>query len=220
MLTPTAEGEIYAIVTHRLFQKVDCAAAKETYGAYMAYYAALVAERRRPAAALPAGRVCRRDGCAYPFHPELVTVLNRKTATIPNFNQTRGALRLLAWAVRQLVGRASADAWLIHPYHLDLAQPQIVEDLTSRLDRPKFRQVIEADIASPLMGTSRTRRKSISRWSSAQAALCAAPGHDDLPAQLDPGHRLGVDPADLLLATVQPDGGDAASLGGGDRPPW
>jgi predicted AAA+ superfamily ATPase len=34
----------------------------------------------------------------YPFHPELLTTLNRKTSTIPNFQKTRGALRLLALA--------------------------------------------------------------------------------------------------------------------------
>jgi hypothetical protein len=44
------------------------------------------------------------------------------------------------------------ETWLIHPHQLDLAEAQIVEDLTSRLDRPKFKQVIEADIVSPMLG--------------------------------------------------------------------
>ncbi len=198
VLTPTAEGEIYAIVTHRLFRKVDCEAAKETYGAYMAYYAALVAK----GADLPQ-RCLRAEyademAAAYPFHPELVMVLNRKTATIPNFNQTRGALRLLAWTVRSLWEEQSADVWLIHPHHLDLAQPQIAEDLTSRLDRPKFRQVIEADIASPLMGTSsHAQELDQPLVDDTEATLRGTPGHDDLPAQLDPGHRLGRRPGRL-----------------------
>ncbi len=214
VLTPTAEGEIYAIVTHRLFLKVDRAAAKETCNAYMAYYAAL----DRKGADLPQ-RCMRAEyatemATAYPFHPELITVLNRKTATIPNFNQTRGALRLLAWTVRRLWEERPEDAWLIHPYHLDLAHPQIAEDLTSRLDRPKFRQVIEADIASPLMGTS-------SHAQELDQPLHAAgkPPYAQRLAttiflhSLTQGIASGVDPADLLLATVQPD-----EQGGGDDP--
>ncbi|OQA44952.1 MAG: hypothetical protein BWY52_01458 [Chloroflexi bacterium ADurb.Bin325] len=214
VLTPAAAGEIYAIVTHRLFKKVDYGAAKETYDAYMAYYAALDGK----GADLP--RRCLRAeyaaemAAAYPFHPELVMALNRKTATIPNFNQTRGALRLLAWTIRNLWNERPDDVWLIHPYHLDLAQPRIAEDLTSRLDRPKFRQVIEADIASPLIGTS-------SHAQEVDEPLVRE--HKPPYAQrlattiflhsLTQGIASGVDPADLLLATVQPDGG-----GAGDEP--
>jgi len=219
VLTPTAEGEIYAIVTHRLFKKVDCEAAKATYGAYMAYYASL----DQKGADLP--RRCLRAGyagemaSAYPFHPELVMVLNRKTATIPNFNQTRGALRLLAWTVRRLWDEQPADAWLIHPHHLDLAQPQIAEDLTSRLDRPKFRQVIEADIASPLMGTSSHAQEVDEPLVREQKPPYAARLATTIFLHsLTQGIASGVDPADLLLATVQPDGGDAGSPGGGDEP--
>ncbi|MFN3337623.1 MAG: hypothetical protein ACK42I_09000, partial [Thermomicrobium sp.] len=38
--------------------------------------------------------------------------------------------------------------WLIHPGDVDLSDPEILEDLTNRLDRPAFKQVAEADIAS------------------------------------------------------------------------
>jgi len=214
VLTPTAEGEIYAIVAHRLFRSVDCEAAKETYETYMAYYAALAAkDADLPQRCLRAGYASEMAS-AYPFHPELVTVLNRKTATIPNFNQTRGALRLLAWTVRRLWAAQPADAWLIHPYHLDLAQPQIAEDLTSRLDRPKFRQVIEADIASPLLGTSSHAQELDGPLVEAQKPPYAGRLATTIFLHsLTQGIASGVDPADLLLATVQPDG-----QGGGDEP--
>jgi len=214
VLTPAAEGEIYAIVTHRLFRSIDRGAAKTACDAYMTYYAAL----DKKGADLP--RRCLRAeyaaemAAAYPFHPELVMFLNRKTATIPNFNQTRGALRLLAWTIRNLWNERPDDAWLIHPYHLDLAHSQIAEDLTSRLDRPKFRQVIEADIASPLIGTSshaqeldepliRERRPPYAGRLATTIFLHS----------LTQGIASGVDPADLLLATIQPDG-----QGSGDEP--
>jgi len=214
VLTPTAEGEIYAIVTHRLFREVDCEAAKETYGAYMTYYAAQAAKGADlPQRCLRAGYVGEM-AAAYPFHPELVMVLNRKTATIPNFNQTRGALRLLAWTIRSLWHERPDDAWLIHPYHLDLAQPQIAEDLTSRLDRPKFRQVIEADIASPLIGTSSHAQELDQPLVAAQKpAYAGRLATTIFLHSLTQGIASGVDLADLLLATVHPDG-----EGGGDEP--
>jgi predicted AAA+ superfamily ATPase len=214
VLTPTTGGEVYAIVTHRLFRSVDCEAAKETYRAYTAYLKALADK----GADLPQ-RCLRAEyvqdmTAAYPFHPELLLVLSQKTATIPNFNQTRGALRLLAWTVRRLWDERPADAWLIHPYHLDLAQPQIAEDLTSRLDRPKFRQVIEADIASPLLGTSSHAQELDGPLVEAQRPPYARRLATTIFLHsLTQGIASGVDPADLLLATVQPDG-----QGGGDEP--
>jgi len=151
---------------------------------------------------------------SYPFHPELLTTLNRKTATIPNFNQTRGALRLLAWTVRNLWEKKPQGAWLIHPYHLELSHPQIAEDLTSHLDRPKFRQVIEADIVSPLLGTS-AHSQEIDQplLSAGKPPYAQRLGTTILLHSLTQGIASGVDPADLTLATLTPDGS-----GGGDDP--
>ena len=82
----------------------------------------------------------------YPFHPEFLTTLNRKTATIPKFQKTRGALRLLALVVRRLWEEKPSDAFLVHLHHIDLSVPDIVSDLTSRLERTAFAAVVEADI--------------------------------------------------------------------------
>ena len=116
-------------------------------------------------------------------------MLNLKVATIPNFQRTRGALRLLAAVVRQL--------WQNQPAQ-DLADPSpprrpgrsqtIIEDLTSRLDRPKFKQVCEADIVSPQWASRRTQPRWTSPGGQRQATLCPARGHDHFPAQPDPGH--------------------------------
>jgi Protein of unknown function (DUF499) len=151
---------------------------------------------------------------AYPFHPELVNTLNRTTATISNFNQTRGALRLLAWTVRHLWEQRPAGVWLIHPYHLDLAQPKIAEDLTARLDRPKFRQVIEADVVSPLAG-SRAHAQELDEplLASGKPPYTQRLATTVFLHSLTQGIASGVDPADLLLATVAPDG-----AGEGDDP--
>jgi len=214
VLTPTAEGEIYAIVTHRLFKTINRSGVKDVLRMYGDYYQSMQEKN----ADLPQ-RSTRHEyqdemQQAYPFHPELLTTLNRKTATIPNFNQTRGALRLLAWTVRNLWQKKPQNAWMIHPYHLDLSQPQIAEDLTSRLDRPKFRQVIESDIVSPLLGTS-AHAQEIDQplLSAGKPPYAQRLGTTIFLHSLTQGIASGADPADLTLATLTPDGS-----GGGDDP--
>jgi hypothetical protein len=98
----------------------------------------------------PLGAYAKPD---HPFHPELLTALNRKTSTIPNFRKTRGVLRPLARVVRALWQEQPGDGCLSAPPHLHLGDDRVAGDRTSRLDRPAFRQVIAADLASPRAGT-------------------------------------------------------------------
>jgi len=148
-LSPTAgEEEIAQILVHRLFKNVDVKVAAEVASYYRSGFERLEAQGATlPVTALQAEYVTLIQK-SYPFHPELLITLNRKTSTIPNFQRTRGALRLLARAIRRVWEQRPADAWLFHIHHLDLSDPAIADDLTSRLDRPRYRQVIEADIAS------------------------------------------------------------------------
>ncbi len=214
VLTPTVETEIPAIVTHRLFRHIDREQAKAVFAAYSGYYTQLFEKNADLPQRCTRAEYLKEFTAAYPFHPELLTTLNHKTATIMNFNQTRGALRLLAWTVRALWQRKPEGTWLIHLHHIDLSQPQIAEDLTSRLDRPKFKQVIEADITSVLPGT-------IAHAQEVDQALVAAdrPRYADRLAttifihSLTQGIASGVDPSDLLLAVLTPD-----AAGGGDDP--
>jgi hypothetical protein len=152
VITPTQEDEIAVIVRHRLFEHVDLALAREIA---RAYHAALAEELERgsdlPANAAQAGYATDIEN-DYPFHPELLRALNEKVGTIPNFQRTRGALRLLARTVRRLWETRPTDAYLIHIHHIDLRDEETLNDLTSRLGRPEFRQVAEADIANPKAG--------------------------------------------------------------------
>src|SRR5690606_16988642 len=148
------ETEIARIVCHRLFENVDPDAARQTAEAFSAYYRKLGDQ----AADLPQ-RALRADYAqeiqqSYPFHPELLRTLSLKTSTIPNFQKTRAALRLPAGTVRQLWKTRPADAWVIATHHLDFSVEEIKDDLTSRLNRPAFRQVIEADISGGQGSTS------------------------------------------------------------------
>ncbi|MBM4430799.1 MAG: ATP-binding protein, partial [Chloroflexi bacterium] len=102
VIRPTEETDIAAIVTHRLFAAVDSEAARQTATAYANGYRRMANQ----GANLPQ-RAIRAEYSAeivahYPFHPELLNTLQRKTSTIPSFQKTRGALRLLARVVRGL----------------------------------------------------------------------------------------------------------------------
>lgn len=214
VLTPTLENEISAIVTHRLFNNVDRQAAQIIFKTYAQYYASLFDKNvDLPQRSLRA-EYQKEFAESYPFHPELLATLNRKTATIPNFNQTRGALRLLAWTVRSLWKEHTPNTWMIHLHNIDLSTPQIAEDLTGRLDRPKFKQVIEADIASVMSGMpAHAQAIDAALITSGKPPFACRAATTIFINSLTQGIASGVDPSDLLLAVITPD-----SQGGGDDP--
>ncbi len=204
VITPTGETEIARIVCHRLFESIDPDAAEETSAAFASYYRKLGDQ----AADLPQ-RALRADYTqeirqSYPFHPELLRTLSLKTSTIPNFQKTRGALRLLARAVRQLWNVRPADAWLIATHHLDLSVEEIKDDLTSRLNRPAFRQVIEADIAGGQGATSHCQEIDRPFTEASKPPYAQRTATGILLHSLTQGVATGVDPAELLLSVLQP----------------
>ena len=205
VITPAAESEVALIVRHRLFESFDESAAIETADSYCSYYGEL-AERGTE---IPE-RVLRADFHEelvknYPFHPELFTVLTLKTATIPQFQRTRGALRLLARMIRQLWETPPADAWTISPIHIDLDNDGILDDLTSRLGRPVFRQVAEADIASDRPGAPAHAEKLDERWIDAgKPPYGRRLATSIFVHSLTQGIAAGIELPDLLAATIQP----------------
>lgn len=147
-LTPTGDEEIASVITHRLFKTVDRDAAEETADAFRRYYEKLLDQ----GVAVPTHAVTAEYANdieqTYPLHPCLIDILNRKTSTIPNFQRTRGALRLLAQVIRRVWERQESDTYLVSPAHVDLSVDSLREELTSRLDRQQFVPVIQADIWS------------------------------------------------------------------------
>ncbi len=147
VLSPSTDVEIYNIVKQRLFSSVDERAAETAAKEYLNAY--------------KASRTTLPDGCkdarytqtlqsSYPFHPELFTLLTKKIASIPNFQRTRGALRLFARVIRQLWKEPIAWIPMIHPHHLPIGiDAEVTSDLTSRLERPLMRLPIQADIYNP-----------------------------------------------------------------------
>ena len=205
VITPTGETEIPAIVTHRLFKSVDRDSAREIARAYTNSYRQLVEQGANLPQRAVRAEYAEEIAGDYPFHPELLNTLNRKTSTIPNFQKTRGALRLLAMVIRRLWETSPPDTYLIHPFHLDLGVESITNDLTSRLDRPAFKQVVEADIVSIKTGSPAHAQVfdqpllEAGKPPTTRRVATAVFLHS-----LTQGIASGVDPADLLLAVLVP----------------
>lgn len=147
VLRPSDEADLPKILARRLFEPiaVDLGQAAGAHYAETADAAAAQGLDLPPAmtGAGWAGEVAR----SYPFHPALIRVLDKRLSTIPNFQRTRGALRLLAQVVRRLWEASPAGVELIHLHHIDLGDGRIAEELSSRLERPRFEPVIRADVA-------------------------------------------------------------------------
>jgi hypothetical protein len=149
-LRPSEESDLPRILAARLFEGVDRDAAEQVGQAYAD------AAEQASLSGLPLPERMTSGGWrhevrnAFPFHPDTVLLLDKRLATVPAFQRTRGALRLLARSVRSAWARGEADtAALLHPHHISLREKDTVEDLTSRLDRPRFENVVRADIVSP-----------------------------------------------------------------------
>ena len=144
VLSPSTDIEIYNIVKQRLFTSVSQEVAQNAAKEYLNTY-------RNSRTPLPEGckdaRYVQAIESSYPFHPELFDLLTKKIASIPEFQRTRGALRLFAWLIRYLWRERPNHINLIHPHHIPVGiDPEITNDLTSRLQRPLMRLPISADI--------------------------------------------------------------------------
>jgi len=211
VITPTGETELSRIVTHRLFSSIDGAAAADTAKEYVAYLTKVSDQGVEIPQKAMRAEFADEMVLSYPFHPELLTVLNRKTSTIPNFQRTRGALRLLARVVRRAWELKPKDAALIGIHDLDVSIDDIANDLTSRLERPAFRQVIEADIYSPVKGNPAHAQVVDQKFVEAgKPPYARRAAINVFVHSLSHGIATGVEPPELMLSVLQP--GDDPAL--------
>ncbi len=148
-VTPVQAAEISAVLTKRLFLSVDREAARETAEEYFRLY-------QRNSSLLPEEAVNEafkdRMAAHYPFHPTLVDFLNKKLASAENFQGTRGVLRVLSLAVRDIWQKGQALP-MIHACHLDLRQAKVVDEILNRTGSSDLLPVLNADIGGVDTGT-------------------------------------------------------------------
>ena len=142
----TVEGaEIYEVIRRRLFEDLgDPAQHQAAADAYCQMYQKLGED-------VPA--VCREPSYreemvrAYPFHPELISVLYERWGSIPEFQRTRGVLRLLADVISDLY-QSKDNEILIQSGSINLGHSPVRGELAKHTGTASaYVSVIDSDIS-------------------------------------------------------------------------
>lgn len=200
--------ETYEIVRRRLFQQLDADGEKardETVKAFHGLY------RSNPSEFPPFAKEARYAELlriSYPIHPELFDRLSKDWSTLPNFQRTRGVLRLMADVVSVLWQQRNRDP-LILPARVPLADPKIKAGVLYPLN-PVFGSVLDSEVdgdgSLPARMESVTTRRIAQARAATRAAravfLCSAPtvgqpnagvnGQSIRLAAAEPGDQLAI----------------------------
>jgi hypothetical protein len=145
--TPVHDEEIYPVVRRRLFSSVNEAEARETIAEFLEY-----AEREKM---LPEGveksSYRERYMKSYPFQPDVIDVLYKRWGSFPDFQRTRGVLRLLSLVVYAM--RESKNPFITLA-DFDLSNGMIKGELL-RYIGPEYNSVIAQDITSSDAGAKK-----------------------------------------------------------------
>jgi hypothetical protein len=148
VIRPADDTEIGEILKRRLFEHIEPDAARAAGDAYRDLYHSLAkTETLAGGAEHP---VTYGDAVArsYPFHPELVRVLDQRLGDIQLFQRARGALKLLAEVIADIYRRGD-DCAVINVADIDYNNPPVLNHLTDGLDRGEFAGVARSDFAGP-----------------------------------------------------------------------
>jgi hypothetical protein len=138
---PITEEDVVHVLKKLLFESINASVAKQVAQTYHELYRSLpVVEELKSSQYRELIEEC------YPFHPHLIKVFYERLATLDRFQRTRGALRLVIRTIRRIWREKELDAILIHPFHIDLADNDILTDLTTHIGEEKLRNAVEADV--------------------------------------------------------------------------
>lgn len=161
---PVTGDEVLRVVQRRLFESlgedsVRIEVAERYADQFRAELEAMAeTESERREASTAAEHLRERILLAYPFHPELVDLMNHRWGSLPTYQRTRGALQFLATVVHSLWigdGRGKAGA-LIGPGDVDLRDERTRTAFFAQVGEEKqYRSVAEADFINPDAGTRR-----------------------------------------------------------------
>lgn len=142
--TPVQENEIAAVIRRRLFSHVDQKAANAVISVFMDYAAR---ESLLPAGVEPSDYRARFQA-SYPFLPDVIDVLYQRWGSFPNFQRTRGVLRLLGMVIHDLKNSSLPYITLAD---FNLSNQEIRRELLKHIGN-EYDSVIAADITGPEAG--------------------------------------------------------------------
>jgi hypothetical protein len=181
------------VIARRLFREIDPTAAAKASAAYHQLY-----ERVReahpdllPAAAVSGDYAKRIEEC-YPFHPRLIDTAKERLGPLPEFQRSRGVLRLFARIIRDIWGNERALE-VITAGDINWASPAICADLLQRLRREQFSAAVQADIEGHAFDLDDRKPGGV------HCRVASALLLESLPRT----EHSGLDPAELTLATLR-----------------
>lgn len=187
--------ESVAVLTRRLFETVDGDVARAVAEEYHASYRRVFGEHPDviPPEATTAAYQEEIRAC-YPFHPRLLRTVRERLQVLPEFQRSRGTLRLFARLVKQ-VWMAGHDTLLIGAGELDWKDAPLKAELLDRLQRSSFTVALDADVLghAPELDRQFTTGDAHARVARALLLECL---------QLSPEPSMTV--ADLTLACLRP----------------
>ena len=186
-MTPSSSDDLAAILRQRLFLGCDEKARTETSRAY-----AEIARKLDPSDADAESRF----HAAYPFHPDLMSLIQNWLFANGDFQRVRGAIRMMANIVS---GGKLGDAALIHPHHADVSIPRLHDHLIAGLRYEGIAPAITTDV----MGEKSTAE-------SIGTAHAQRIANTVLLASLAPKSVNGIDEARAVSAILTPDLPDPA----------
>ncbi|RME88413.1 MAG: DUF499 domain-containing protein, partial [Anaerolineae bacterium] len=151
IFAPVQDDEVGAIIRRRLFSSVDEQAATQVINAFVAQ-----AEQE---SLLPRGEESAayraRFRQTYPFLPEVVDVLYHRWGSFPNFQRTRGTLRLLALVISDL---KTSNRPYISLADFNLAVSEIRQELIEHIGN-EYNSVLAADIVGEQAGAHKVNQE-------------------------------------------------------------
>ena len=151
IFTPVKDEEVGAIIRRRLFSRVDEKAAAEMVNMYV--------EQAEQEALLTHGEESSayrtRFKQTYPFLPEVVDVLYHRWGSFPNFQRTRGTLRLLGLVIHALKNAQQPYITLADfPLREDDIRRELLKNIGNEHD-----SVLAADLISPEAGAHKANQE-------------------------------------------------------------
>jgi hypothetical protein len=148
-ITPTEDEEVASVLRHRLFEEVPEPAAEATADSYASFYSG--DKESFPESASAVGH---RDRLAetYPIHPTVIDTLTEELDSLPSFQKTRGALRLLSRGIHHL-WKSPSDEYprhFVRLFDLHPSDSDVFATLVRLFDSVDmdFEAAIKADIYS------------------------------------------------------------------------
>lgn len=145
--TPVEENEIAKVIRRRLFSDINEQEAKRVISEFIEY-----AERE---GIIPTGtepsEYRDRFMDSYPFMPEVLDVLYHRWGSFPNFQRTRGVLRILSLVIDSLKGRGRP---FISLADFDLSNQEIRQELLKHIGT-EFNSVVAQDITDADAGAKK-----------------------------------------------------------------